>query len=473
MSTSQRYFPMAGFGLLWVLLFTLDSHAQVVGNIQTKQANSSATDKSASIDVKENNFSTAKGGKYRRAGKRSFMHQVAVEVEARHSDNGARTASHEVAEWQDQTSLYWNLGYQSPVLAINSNYQWQQVNFSENTQEDENYLLGDSLITVNDTSQAIGITAGHNQRRLLQSADASDVSSNKEDRRVLYATPFSKIELTPRDHIRLTYDYRDLDYEIRNEYDYVQETASADYHHLLNKITGVVVNLSQTQQSYKENDYYDYDILRSSVSVWRNLRRLNYRLVYGVNKVKTLGGEKTQPLYGFSMAYQHGGFYQSLKYDHYITDVSESSLDHSLLFGPDWQIYNLGSQSVNRERLHLHFAGEIFSPTTRIIIDWIREQDDYISVGEEQQTEIYSGSIEHKLNRRHQIYGRVHHVDRDALRNIFQNDSTYYRYEVGYQYHWLRFSDVTFYASDVGRTRDTLSLYDEKVIGLRIYHQFL
>lgn len=423
--------------------------------------------------IKNNNYWGAQGGKYASSGRQNFTHQLALETEARYSDNGRRATTNTINEWQDEIGMRWNLGYDSPITKLNANYQWRHVDYTKDSQADDNYLIGESIVGFNDATGSYGLVAGHNQHRVLQNIEAADVSGNKEDKRVLFISPFSRVQITPRDQVQLSFDYRDLQHEVRQQYDYDQATIAIDYQHQINKITGVSFNLSETRQSYGDNDYYDYDIQRSTIMLWRSLRHFQYKLTYGLNKVDTLGGNKTQPLYGITLSFNYPiGFY-SIKYDNFITDVSESSLEQDDLYGLDWQLNNLGSQSVNRERLHLHVASEIFSPTFIMLVNWIYEKDEYLSIDEQQDTHIASLSFEYKLKPLHKVYSLTNHIKRDAKNNIFQSDFDYYRYEVGYQYHWMRKSDVTAYFSDVGRRSSDARLYDEKVVGIRFYHQFL
>src|SRR5690606_5663984 len=81
----------------------------------------------ADAPIKNNNYWGAQGGKYASSGRQNFTHQIALEAEARHSDNGRRATTNTINEWQDEIGMRWNLGYQSPITKLNANYQWRHV----------------------------------------------------------------------------------------------------------------------------------------------------------------------------------------------------------------------------------------------------------------------------------------------------------------------------------------------------------
>jgi hypothetical protein len=397
---------------------------------------------------------------------------VSLSGEVKQSDNGFKNEENKVRERQDQVSVNWSLSYQGSLVDLSTDYDWKYYNFEQDSQAEKNFLTGRTdLFAYTDTKNA-GVSLGHEQVIVLQDANLVELNTNLEERSKIYITPFVKKQLTNHDDLILTVDYQDTHYDVRDYKDFNSSSVSVEYQHLFNLISGAVINVGYTKNSYQIDDYYDYEIKRASVVFFRNLRMFQYRLTAGANNVDMFSGTESRPLYGLSLTYRKADLMLSLAANKFITDANDTNRLYDENLDEEWQLDNLGSKSVDRNSFQLNLSYFFFGERSSVNLSWLNERDNYLDIDNDVESNVGAVTLTHAVRQNQKLSLRLSKTKRSSSVDFSQRAYAYSRAELLYRYEMTQKLSASFIASIQERESDDIRLYKENAVGVRISYSF-
>ena len=391
------------------------------------------------------------------------------------SDNALKQKENEIEEQQNRYTLsvegLWNKSW----VDASVQYTAYKETFSDDSQNGENYIQGDSAIKFMNSTDVFQLDLRHSRRNLLKEVGATPLAVNQEERDIFSIMPGVKIDLTASGEMHIFADQtrtRYLASELRNS---TRESYGLDYLHDFSTTDKLGLHVKRTESEFIYFPEVDY-ILESAALVYSvNLRQLSYSIGAGRDVSKPeVGEEFSSPHFEASIQYSSGLNQLGLYFDRSVTDSSYGQgmeFIISDLAGIDTVAGQL--ELIERKASGVDFVSTAICSRCNLILGVNYAKDKYLESHEEASRLGGSLSFSYRMSVRHQLM--LNHSISDQKPLELQSIGNYRQAlsRISFRYQPLRNINLDIFAEQERRTSDTqVQDYTENFFGLAIGYHF-
>ena len=225
-----------------------------------------------------------------------------LDASAEFTDNALKEYTDIVDERHDTIVLDVEGGWQNRYLAIDADYKFTKRSFSEGTEPDDSTIDGQASIDIA-KGKPIYMNLFHSRRQVLNDPSNAPLFTNFEERDILRAElglvfPFGSV-----DTLSIVPYASKVKLEKAKELDNERLGGDLKWSRRLSTTDQFVVELTGYGSSFDDGSR-DYDLARWSFGYQATLRRLEYNINAGINKISpSIGRETEAPFYNASIEY--------------------------------------------------------------------------------------------------------------------------------------------------------------------------
>lgn len=239
------------------------------------------------------------------------------------SDNALKTYENEITERQNRYSASLQGDWNKQWFDANIQYMAYQESFSDDSQEGQNYLQGDSSLKFGNENNLFNLDLRHSRRTLLKDVADTPLTDNQEEREIFSVMPTARFDISGSDELLAFADIsrtRYLETELRNS---DRNTYGLDHQHDFSEADKLNIRVKQTESEFIYFPLADYTLNAAVLAYAVSLRKLSYSLGLGKDQTKpVLGNDHTSPHYEASLGYKTGANQFNIYMDQSVTDSS-------------------------------------------------------------------------------------------------------------------------------------------------------
>lgn len=403
-----------------------------------------------------------------------------ISITTQHSDNGLRTPTDEISEWQDKYSLGLYGAHENSYLSASADYTASAHRYEKDSQPERSLIEGNSFLHLGKEHQIADLLLVHSRRGVLNQPDAVDLLSNIEERQIVSAIPTLRAFISSVDILMLRGNYSEADYrynELRNS---KAEAGSLIWQHKFSQVDVLELSAQHARVEFESSPSSDYDYQSFVAGYSAMLRQIEYRVSAGYNRIERKDGDGySGPTFEIHAAYDSGAHRLNLYAGQKITDTSMGN-GNRLNIGGSFEVDDIGRDvttsaidQIERSVLELHWSTPMLCDRCELFAGASARQDDYLNLAED-NTELgasigasYRLSTASTINVRYQR--REQRFDSDVPREEYQDD----RVRVEYRRSFFRDVSARIFAEQRKRASDgELTDYKELIGGLSLTYNF-
>lgn len=396
--------------------------------------------------------------------------QLDVSVASKVTDNALKTKTSAFSERQDQLSVGLAADYENSWSSIEANYRNSWHKYEKDSQSEKTTLTGGGQLLLGNESLPIGLRVSHSSEYTLDKADDVDLLENQDRRNITTASPYVRLRLSPVDNFTLSGNYSDIDYEDQPDKNSQRQGASVSWLHRLSPTDGFSLDASRSDIDFDQFSGAGYAYEAANVSYFSQLRRLNYRLLAGVNRYKTdAGTSNSQPLYELELAYAVARHQLALRLGQRYTDSSQGNSND---VGFDSGSVGSSSDDLDIYQRNYGRASWSFTPvlerlTAVLFAEY--EQEQYENLTDNNSEELgYGVDFNYTISRRNNLMLRL--KERHNTFKVTTDDFNLFKVLLNYQ-HQLP-SDFDFNAFVSYEQQRKKGEYADQQFGIRLGYRY-
>jgi hypothetical protein len=239
------------------------------------------------------------------------------------SDNAFKTLHDETSEIQNRYSASVQGNWVADWAKLNLQYAGYQETFEDDSQEGENFLQGDSALSLGSASSLLNLDLRHSRRTLLKEVEDKPFADNQEEREILSAMPRLRWDLTSTDELIAYADISQTRYLETKLRDSDRTTYGVNLQHDFSPVDSLRLELKKMEADFIYFQQSDYSQQTATLIYEASLRNLSYSVGAGQQTIEPEFGEKTDDdHYQASVSYKMGEHSINLNYDRSVTDSS-------------------------------------------------------------------------------------------------------------------------------------------------------
>ena len=239
------------------------------------------------------------------------------------SDNALKTSGNEISEQQNRYAASIEGDWLTEWLSANVQYAATKDTFSDNSQQDESYLQGDSAVKLGNATSILNLDLRHSRRTLLQDIAAAPTTANQEEREIVSAVPSARFQMSGSDELILSADFSRTRYLESEARDADRNTYGVNYNHDFSAVDTVNLRVKKTESEFLFFPSANYNLTSVAAVYQVNLRKLSYSIGAGRDKSEPEIGEvQSTPHYEASLNYKSGANSFRVYLDQSMTDSS-------------------------------------------------------------------------------------------------------------------------------------------------------
>ena len=222
-----------------------------------------------------------------------------IKAEAIHSDNGALVSDDQAeADWIARTELHNRIRFEREHHSLKSNYRIINHNFSNDTQNDNTIVEGQTEWYWEPVDQRFAMTADHSRFRLVRDNTERFTEDNQDQRTITSVGPTSRIKLSAVDALELSTSWTDVNYADGGSQNSDRWISGVSWIHALSPISTAYLSLTHQSVDF-DSERAGYDYYQLSGTYLRRLRNVEWSIQLGRNKIERDSGTRFS---GFSSA---------------------------------------------------------------------------------------------------------------------------------------------------------------------------
>ena len=396
--------------------------------------------------------------------------------DVRYVTNGGQSPSSEdqFDEIQWRGALDVNAAINRDLWFFVSDYTFLDRRFSEQGNQDGQVVLGRSALQVGKSNKPLFFNLEHSSQEMSLRPGLPDVPNNRDRRTILTAGLNSTLRMVQGNYLHLWAEYTDISlrYDFRNEAE--KTGAGIDYTRLVSTLYQAGVSLSAYRLDYQ---YVPEDFDNQRAYVWwkANLRRLDYSVQFGIDRINLDAGTSEQtPYVDLNASYDGGAQVWGAGFTQFLTDTSQGSLNNEF-FNSD-----VGQDGVKREvdqfeRRELEVSWLHRRPcrgcSARFSVGL--ETESYLQLTQFDSEEAFTRfSFDYQMSRLLDVdvfasYNRIGFPNQNSENAVF-SDFNQFRAELGLSFNVLRAGALRTYIGNISRDYDSGSRdgFSSQYIGL-------
>lgn len=239
------------------------------------------------------------------------------------SDNAFKTNESKVDERQDELQLNLTGDYTNEAINFEAKYKATAMHFAEDSQEDEQFLEGNSSLLIGKSHQPAEFLITHSRKTLLNAPDEIALTNNQDEREIVSLSPTLRTKIGNSDGVFITGMATQVGYLQNEILDSKRVGATLGWVRGISSIQSFRVVAQQTEVEFDNFNGADYTYSSAALIYAAQLRYLSYSLKLGHNESKPeFGTSYSEPTYGISVNYKNGLHEVSVDSNQMITDSS-------------------------------------------------------------------------------------------------------------------------------------------------------
>ena len=253
-----------------------------------------------------------------------------VSAKTRWSDNARKENKKEniFTERQDQYSFQVDGIYNNEWVSAKSQYDISQLKFSENSQPNDNVLTGNSSLVLGAANQPLSLSLTHASDQLINSPDAVDLTTNRDERSTFVVQPSLRIGANEARQFVASVSRTNIDYKRQKERSLNTDAIEAAYVQKLSAIDQVQLIATSSKTNFDLYPLADYKLQSALLEYSAVLRKLKYSVSVGGNKItqNEQDNEFSSPQYHLNLSYAGAFNVLNVDFDQRLSDSSSSGV---------------------------------------------------------------------------------------------------------------------------------------------------
>lgn len=392
------------------------------------------------------------------------------------SDNSKKTVLEPIEERQDIYQLGLMATYSNWLVDADVDYDLYAQKFSKQSQADEEYAEGSSLLVFGKETDSLGLELEHSRRMLLQSPEEVTLLENQQEREMISARPTIRKRLSAADRIFLQGQAAKVRFIGEDDsQDSKRNGATLGWGHAISKTSAMIFSSQYMDVSFDQQPDADYQMVNSALSYQVQLRKLDYSVQVGYNEISPeLGDKQGAPSYNISLGYVSGYHVFRASADRQITDTSfgNGNLDSgNQIPGADGLSQNLGK--IDRRNLGVEFSTDVICSRCTFSLGASVVDDDYLERDEQGRNTYIRSAFVYSLSSAAKLTLRVDKSKNDEESNQVNDryDTDYLSLE--YTYRFINGLDIRMFSRKEERDGDgPVNNYKENIYGAGLEYLF-
>lgn len=390
------------------------------------------------------------------------------------SDNALKSDVDEVNEKQNRYTASLNGNWDKQWVNANMQYTAYREMFADDSQDEQNYLQGDSSLTFGNASNLLNLDLRHSRRTLLKDITESPINSNQEEREIFSVIPSMRFDVTSSDELVLTVDTSRTRYLETEFKDSDRNVYGVDFQHGFSAVDRLNIRLSKTESDFVYFPQADYNLSSAVLVYSANLRKLSYSLGVGQEKTEPEFSEsQSSPHYEASMSYISGQNQFRIFVDQSVTDSSFGqglSLNNSVIPGVDSAFDEIGL--IDRKTSGIDVAREMTARST-LTLGVSKTDDEFVNSDAESTQLGGTASLRYSFSPRATLTLSHSLSDVEAISFSLNDQYRQSFTRISFRYQFFRSFDLELFREKEKRASDTgQQSYLENFTGISLGYHF-
>ncbi len=243
----------------------------------------------------------------------------------------------QVSETQTVGSLAAEGHLQGAWADFTTNYALEDRRYSEFSEEDEQVLLGDAVLTLGPQHRRYYARLSHSSREVSLDPLAQDLPANRDSRQFFSGVLSGSVRAGQPNLVTLWAGATDIHFDETEENEAVRYSAGLNLDRAISPLHAIGLSFTGYDLQYRYLDNSDLTYKRVA-AVWRaELRRLQYEIEIGSNKIENDFRITRSPSARIELNYQIGAQALTASYNQFLSDTSQGS-NETVEFQPDVEV---------------------------------------------------------------------------------------------------------------------------------------
>jgi hypothetical protein len=392
------------------------------------------------------------------------------------TDNAEKTLLEPIEERQDIYGLGLVADYSNWLVDADVDYQLHAQKFSEQSQADEEYADGSSVLVFGKEADPLALELEHSRRMLLRSPEEVTLLENQQEREMISARPIIRKRLSGADRIFLQGQASKVRFiEADGSQDSKRNGATFGWAHVTSKTSAMMLSSQQMDVSFDQQPDADYRMVNTALSYQVQLRKLDYSVQVGYNEISPETGEKqSAPSYNFSLGYASGYHLFTASADRQITDSSFGNGNlgnENPIPGSDGLSQNLGK--IDRRNMALDFSTDAICDRCTFSVGASLVDDEYLERDEQARNNYLRSAFVYSLSSAAKLTLRVDQSKYDQGVNQVNREYTTDYLSLEYAYRFNNGFDIRLFSRKEERDGEgEVNNYQENIYGAILEYEF-
>lgn len=399
-------------------------------------------------------------------------------VTTQFTDNAKKQSldSGKVDERQDIYQVGAAGNYNNEWVAAKAAYSLSRQQFIEESQPNYTSLVGDLALDLGASYQPAHLRILHSSESLLNSPDAIDISTNRDERSILTVQPSFRWRVSDADRLEVSARKTDVSYDKTKEKDSNVNSAQLSWMREISKVDSLSLTATSSKTSFDVDPLLDYKLESLLVGYSAALKHLQYSISVGANRVIQTAEdvESTRPNFDASFKYSDGYSSWSLNAGRRISD---SSMGTGRWSGDEpsggASTIGVGIDVIDLTSVAIAWSTNVICERCVLDLSLERSKEDYEVLLEDSTTRTIGASFSYRVDRRGVITFSFSDQKRDFESTSLRNELSNKSYEIKYNYSFA--NNISLGAFGKKYQRDSInkfSAYDENIVGIQLAYSF-
>lgn len=401
--------------------------------------------------------------------------KVDLSVTAMQSDNGAKAQTQASEKKISERQSIYELGvantYSNDWALFNAAYDLSEQTYSENSQPDYTRLVGSLQLDLGNNYYPLHLRVAHANESLLNSPDALDLSANREERATLTVEPSLRVRLGGADSLRASVRNTDVSYDLQAQKDSRSQALELAWQRAISKVNSFNLSLTSSDTEFEYRPLFDYTLESALIRYDTRLKRLNYSIAAGANKVTQTQQNLafTKPHYDVAASYNNVFNTLSVQINR---AVSDSSAGSAAMFGSATESTR-EIDIVDVTVITLAWATTRLCEKCAVNIYAGKNKENYQALLDDAIVKSMGASLSYRILRNGSLALRVSENKREFEAGSASASFAYKNYELGYNHQFMSKLAMNVFARKLRRDSvSNVSTYNENSAGLTVTYSF-
>lgn len=406
---------------------------------------------------------------------------VGISADYLSTDNAVRDSAEgtQLKEIQAVYTADLSAAYQNEWSHLSSTYSVQKETFQHDSQPTATEVQGQAQLNLGNASQPVSLLVSHTRSAMLNTPEALDFATNRDNQEVITISPSAKTQLSAADSLVLTGTYSDVSFKEDKQKKSEQKGLQFAWMHGVSKTDDVKIAVQQTNTEFEFSPQSDYRLQSASAQYAVALKRFSYSLQVGYNSafVKFSDEDFSSPTYNIESSYTSGAHIFLLSLSKAITN-SSLGMGGQPLSGEYGNATGTPSKGVGIDLIDVRGANLSWSTSAicercNLGVTASQSTQDYKDLMEDSDEFGISANLGYRFTRTTSVNLSVNHQEQrfadGGAREGFNSENS----KIEFNYAVTNDLQLKLYALQERRTSASdKQNYEENIIGLNISYHF-